>query len=251
MSDATKGRPVHQVLPENAQPCVWMAAGQVAYKLCDRNFRCEECSFDASFRGQGRVADAQDAGSEDLSSVEVDFPDDRFYDAGHTWAGIVAEGRVRFGLDGFAARLLRHLSGIVLPAAGGRVERGHVGCWVTDDVATLSLKVPVSGTVIRSNPRLRSAPALAAASPYDEGWLLEVDCGDPDAAVKGLLKASEIRERARAGLNQLRDLSMSALEAPQGSPVGRTLADGGEPARDLRLMLGTASYYGIVARLLG
>ena len=37
----------------------------------------------------------------------------------------------------------------------------------------------------------------------------------------------------------------------EGATVGPTLADGGEPAQDLRRMLGSATYYGIVTRLLG
>ena len=28
------------VLPENALPCVWMTAGLLAYRLCDRSYEC-------------------------------------------------------------------------------------------------------------------------------------------------------------------------------------------------------------------
>lgn len=37
--------------PAGALPCVWMSAGLVAYKLCDRNFECEGCPFDLAMRG--------------------------------------------------------------------------------------------------------------------------------------------------------------------------------------------------------
>lgn len=33
------------------EPCVWMSAGLVAYKLCDRGFECESCPFDQAMRG--------------------------------------------------------------------------------------------------------------------------------------------------------------------------------------------------------
>ncbi len=250
-SDPTSDRPLRQILRSGAEPCVWMAAGQIAYKLCDRDFRCEECPLDASLRGRGVPAGAPEVSRPPLPVGDADFPDDRRYGEGHTWAGVTADDRVRIGLDAFAARLLRHLSGIVLPPAGARIEKGHAGCWVTDEVITLSLKSPVSGTVVRSNPRLRSSPALAAESPYEEGWLLDVSCENAEAAVLGLLTAAEIRDRARAGLDRLRDLSLGAATGRQGAPVGPTLADGGEPARDLRRLLGSTAYYGIVARLLG
>ncbi|MBZ5638760.1 MAG: glycine cleavage system protein H [Acidobacteriia bacterium] len=250
MSDAKTDRPLRHLLREDADPCIWMAAGQVAYKLCDRGFRCEECLLDACFRGQGSAGfgSVRDVPA---AAAEPEFPDDRLYDTGHTWAGVVADGRIRIGLDAFASRLLRHVSGIVLPPAGGRVERGHVGCWVTDENVTLSLKSPVSGTVVRSNPRLRSSPALAAESPYTEGWLLEVACENAEAAVNGLLGAPEIRARAQADLNRLRDLSMEAQGEREGPSIGATLADGGEPAQDLRRQLGPSEYYGIVSRLVG
>ncbi len=250
MSDIKSDRRLGQLLRSDAEPCVWMTAGQVAYKLCDRDFRCEECPLDACLRGQGvPVGSSRAAAPHPL--LDADFPGDRRYGEGHVWAGVTEDNRIRIGLDAFAARLLRHLAGIVLPPAGGRVEKGHAGCWVTDETVTLSLKSPVSGTIVRSNPRLRTSPALAAESPYDEGWLLEVECQDASAAVAGLMSAAETRDRARAGFDLLRDLSVGTTRATQGPAVGPTLADGGEPAQDLRRLLGSAVYYGIVARLLG
>ncbi|HEX6865334.1 MAG TPA: hypothetical protein VF414_21075 [Thermoanaerobaculia bacterium] len=36
-------------------PCVWMSAGLVAFKLCDREGECEGCPFDRAMRSpQGR-----------------------------------------------------------------------------------------------------------------------------------------------------------------------------------------------------
>jgi hypothetical protein len=31
--------------------CVWMQAGNVDYKLCDREYECDECPFDQAIRG--------------------------------------------------------------------------------------------------------------------------------------------------------------------------------------------------------
>jgi hypothetical protein len=39
-----------ELLPQGALPCVWMAAGLVAYKLCDRDLDCDGCPFDRAFR---------------------------------------------------------------------------------------------------------------------------------------------------------------------------------------------------------
>lgn len=53
----------HSVVPANARPrvplgglrgehCVWMRAGVVTYKLCDRDFDCEHCPLDAALRNE-------------------------------------------------------------------------------------------------------------------------------------------------------------------------------------------------------
>ena len=34
------------------EQCVWMQAGVVGYKLCDREFDCDRCPFDAALRGE-------------------------------------------------------------------------------------------------------------------------------------------------------------------------------------------------------
>ena len=36
----------------SGQQCVWMQAGVVGYKLCDREFDCDHCPFDAALHGR-------------------------------------------------------------------------------------------------------------------------------------------------------------------------------------------------------
>lgn len=36
--------------PPGALPCVWMSAGLVSFKLCDREGECEGCPFDRAMR---------------------------------------------------------------------------------------------------------------------------------------------------------------------------------------------------------
>ena len=38
----------YQVLAPETEPCVWMSAGLISYKLCDRGFDCENCPLDAA-----------------------------------------------------------------------------------------------------------------------------------------------------------------------------------------------------------
>ena len=35
----------------DALPCIWMGAGLLRYRLCDREYDCEHCPLDAALRG--------------------------------------------------------------------------------------------------------------------------------------------------------------------------------------------------------
>lgn len=43
-------QPLTSVPPPGLLPCVWMSAGLVAFKLCDREGECESCPFDRAMR---------------------------------------------------------------------------------------------------------------------------------------------------------------------------------------------------------
>jgi len=232
--------------PDDALPCVWMTAGLVAYKLCDRGLDCEGCPFDAAMRG-AMPAPAFDTAvlrglpppGAGLPSFAAAFPDDRRYHSGHLWVQHRATNRestVRLGLDAFAARLLSHAHAVILPALGHRLEHGRVACWLTDGPDLVALASPVDGTVTSRNHGLRDSPALALAHPYDQGWLLEVRSDEALDENPALLDADDATALAERQLDQL----YARLPAPA---VGPTANDGGELVNDLRTALGRARFY--------
>ncbi len=226
-------------------PCIWMKAGLVAYKLCDRDLDCDGCPFDAAMSGatpRRTVAQRRRPAGE--------LRDDRRYHPAHTWVQVRRGGRLRCGIDAFAAQLLIGLEGVILPAVGSQLWQDRTGAWIaiggTDLVA---LRTPVSGKVLRQNERLRAWPALAAAAPYDDGWLLEVAPGADSQEDRGLLSADEMAQHTDLRRRALRE-KLTRLAPPQAQ-LGPTLPDGGEPAADLRALLGRRRYLELVRSLLG
>jgi glycine cleavage system H protein len=237
-------------LPEGAERCVWMAAGLVAYKLCDRAFECEACSFDTVMRGQAAAAAPGDPAPLSIPAVSTTFPADRRYHPAHTWASTAGPDRLRIGLDAFAARLASHTMSVVLPPPGSCLARGRAGSWLVDESGPIPLKMPVSGPVLRQNLLLRTHPRLAVESPYEDGWLVEVGWRDLAAReMDELLTAGEMRLRADHQLEQLEAEAMAELRRGREA-VGPTLPDGGERLADLRAMLGPSRYCRLVMRLL-
>ena len=100
-------------MSQEDQACVWMRAGLVAWKLCDRGFACETCPLEAALRPG-------------MPASRPDHPADRRYAPCHTW--VLPRGdQVRVGLDHFAATLLCRPGSVVLLPQGYRAGAGLPG----------------------------------------------------------------------------------------------------------------------------
>jgi len=191
-----------EVLPADGLPCVWMSAGMLAWRLCDREYDCEHCPLDAALAGEHAPADAPGRDAE--RRLRLEFPADRLYCASHGWVQARETARVRLGLDALVGRLLDQVSAVVLPAVGSHTRRGEPLCWLVDDGVPVPLPSPVSGTVLATNPSVRADPGLIARAPYSDGWLLELEAApDLEQRRKDLVAGSEQR---CVTARQLRDL---------------------------------------------
>jgi len=232
-------------LPESALPCVWMSAGLLSYRLCDRELDCENCALDAALRG----TDRQRSTAPVASGSHWEFPEDRHYHRGHLWAMDLGGGAVRCGLDAFAAELLEHAKSVVLPATGSHLQQGVLACWLGAESDLIPLCAPVSGTVAGGNVLVQSAPELLSDAPYGEGWLMDIDCRAAIHEREALLSASQMREQADRQLAEFRKRAESMIN--QGKrEVGPTLADGGQRLVDLRRIVGADRYRRLVSTFL-
>ncbi len=219
---------------------MWMTAGLLAYKLCDRQLDCEKCPLDAALRGVDMPGPA--GGTKlPVEPSSWEFPDDRLYHPAHAWVKAIDGNRVRCGLDMFAGELLTDVKSIVLPAVGSRLKQGRIGCWLAADADFIPVLAPVSGTVVLCNGDVQYCPALMAESPYDEGWLIEVRCRTSLDQQENLLSGREMKELADGQMASLHEQAARLLEQGNES-VGTTLADGGERLTDLRRALGPERY---------
>jgi glycine cleavage system H protein len=215
-----------------ALPCIWMTAGVLAYRLCDRNYDCDACPLDAALRG-GPVAQ----GAQRVAALT--FPEDCLYHRGHGWIRREEGGTAVFGLDALAARLLAPAGSIVLPAEGAELTAGGPACWIREDGELIPVQAPVSGVVLSTNTEVQQDPSLLVRSPYARGWLLRIRLAQPGRLPAGLMDGAAAGQQAREAMTRIRDQAVSGL--------GATLPDGGDLVQTLRRVLGIARY----ARLIG
>jgi hypothetical protein len=117
-----------------------------------------------------------------------------------------------------------------------------------DENELIPIQAPVPGAVVSVNHNLQSNPGLIALSPYDKGWLLEIECPEPAGTNGELLPANEFRSRVAADLQRLHHKVSRATSHDAG--VGPTLPDGGERLTDLRRILGSRRYRRLVLSFL-
>lgn len=242
---------MNDLAPALLEPCVWMTAGLVSYKLCDRAYECTHCPLDAALHGGGPPA-GDDTSPSGESRRGHGFPDDRRYGTGHTWiqAGHRrGEPTVRIGVDGFAAGLMPRPVGATAAGAPRDVERGSIICRIEFRDGQLAVRTPVEGRSARENPALRDHPELIVESPYRDGWLVDLLPARIDGTPGELVDADQARAHATLHLRHFRRrVALHLLTDTMAA--GPCLADGGEPLTSLVDILGGRQYLQILAEIL-
>jgi glycine cleavage system H protein len=236
------------ILPEDALPCVWMSAGLVAYRLCDREFDCDTCPLDLALRGVSPTTHS-DHPTGVLASHAAEFPEDRLYSTGHLWIQQceVDSGDVRVGFDGFASDLIGQCLAVHSGRVPRRLNRGALVFEVQIPEGTLPIGAPCDCQLVRWNQTLSDRPQQLNTDPYGEGWVAQL-ATTGDGATDGFLNAEDAREQARMDLRDFRRRAALFL-LTDTAEVGACLPDGGAVLTDLRQMLGGARYLQLLREL--
>ncbi len=106
-----------------------------------------------------------------------EFPETLYYDEKHNWGRV--EGNILVqGLSDFGQMLAREIVFVELPRVGREVQQGQtftsveLGKWVG------RMPALVSGKVLKVNEELEMEPGLINQSPYEDGWLVEIEMKD-------------------------------------------------------------------------
>ncbi|MCK6456338.1 MAG: hypothetical protein L6Q92_07390 [Phycisphaerae bacterium] len=189
-----------------SEPCVWMTAGVIRYKLCDHHFDCEHCALDAAIRGRSRDSDVYNRTTV-LSPLRPDlaFPADRRYGGGHIWLRPVEHARpqCQLGIDAFAAALLEcpfHVHWNEAP----RVLRPSEAIFELEfDDGSLAFSVPFAVRLLDRNAELQDDPERLIRDPYGNGWIAVLAHSEANAPAS-LMSCDEARDRARLDLRRTR-----------------------------------------------
>ncbi len=231
-----------------APTCIWVQAGLLSYRLCQRNFDCEHCPLDAALRGmEGALA----AGADGHVAVPVKpaiFPPDRVYSSGHNWLQrLTGKGaRIRLGLDGFLASFLPEPTRVCWQASPGRLAHGASVCEIDFGESRLPLRLPITACLIECNEALNADPGLIGSAPYGAGWIAELELGG-DEQLRQLLSPERAEQHARLDSRLLR--RRMALQMLMDAEENESLEGEVLPATDFRQVLGERCFVGMLREL--
>lgn len=85
------------------------------------------------------------------------------------------------GLTDYAIEQLGDIVFIELPDVGVEFAKGEVFATVESVKAASEIYMPVSGKIVEINEKVVENPEILNDSPYEEGWLVKIEC-DKDTA---------------------------------------------------------------------
>jgi glycine cleavage system H lipoate-binding protein len=153
--------------------CIWMMAGIINYKLCNRNFQCENCEFHKVMQGilpnnnsdpdySKNFFGVEDKKDSDVRSNLINqylytiFSDckihlDRFYSPSHFWYKVDSENTALVGIDKLLIKILEPIDGLIMPEIGKTFSQEQLITWIVRKGKTLPLHTPVTGKVVEIN----------------------------------------------------------------------------------------------------
>jgi glycine cleavage system H protein len=103
--------------------------------------------------------------------------DDLKYTDTHEWIKITGE-TVIIGITDHAQSELTDIVFVELPEVGKQIKKGDELCVVESVKSVSEIYTPISGKIANVNKNLEEVPETVNESPYDEGWLVEIEISE-------------------------------------------------------------------------
>ena len=104
------------------------------------------------------------------------------------------DGKYVVGLTDYAVEQLGDIVFVELPEIGSEFSKGEVFSTVESVKAASEIYMPVSGKVVEVNEKLVEQPEILNDSPFDEGWLIKIECENFSADSADLLDYDDYKE---------------------------------------------------------
>lgn len=122
----------------------------------------------------------------------MNLPNDLLYSKEHEWVKVKGNTAL-IGITDFAQSELGDIVYVELPEVGATIQKGEPFGSVESVKTVSELYAPINGKVISVNEALGDSPEEINDSPYEDGWMIEVEIAD-ESELKNLLSAEQYQE---------------------------------------------------------
>lgn len=246
------------IIPEEEKQCVWMTSGLISYKLCTRDYQCEECMFDQVIRNEAAAEGAMKTARQpvrfdpiaDTRNSSLNTDSALFHHLKHCWAKVESPDDVWIGIDGILAKFVSRIKAVALPKKGDEIRQGDCFAHIIQEKHIMPLYSPVSGEVLFANNRLEKKPELLNSSFWDKGWLVRIKPDSLENDLKALMFGKKASQWYQKKEHEVVTSSLSMIDSA-APDIGATMHDGGERLHNLADMLTTEQYAQIMEFITG
>lgn len=122
----------------------------------------------------------------------MQVPEELLYTDEHEWIKRISETSVQLGITDYAQDQLGDVVFVELPEEGKSVSKDDILVEVESTKSVGEVYAPFAGIVAEVNEAVADSPELVNQSPYEDGWLVELEVEEIDTA--GLLDAEAYRD---------------------------------------------------------
>lgn len=124
---------------------------------------------------------------------EYELKENLLYDKNDNWIR-KEDSKITFGISDFALKKADEIIFIELPEIGRKVAIGEAIGSMESSKWSGELYAPVSGVITKVNENLEDAPEQMNESPYDSGWICEIEL-EKEEELDELLDIKGYKER--------------------------------------------------------
>lgn len=123
----------------------------------------------------------------------MNTPEDLHYTDEHEWIRQIGDSKVRIGITDYAQDQLGDVVYVELPESGREVAKDDLMVEIESTKSVGEVYAPFAGTIAAVNDAVAETPELVNTSPYEDGWLVEIEV-DGEVDTGGLLDASAYKD---------------------------------------------------------
>ncbi len=123
----------------------------------------------------------------------MNTPEDLHYTDEHEWVKQVGDSTVRIGITDYAQDQLGDVVFVELPETGKEVAKDDLVVEIESTKSVGEVYAPFAGKVAAVNEAVAETPELVNTSPYEDGWLVEIEVSG-DIVTNDLLDAAAYKD---------------------------------------------------------